>query len=131
MTSALKAGVTKKINGTTSLSASNLFGLATQGITPTTGVNTLPGAGLYTIAGNDFSATVRAIQEVGKVDVLSRPTIMTRNNQQATVAVGQHVPIISGATYDTFGNEHSSITYQTWGSSCKSLLSSPRTTWWK
>jgi len=111
----LEGGVTKKINGTTSLSASNLFGLAQQGISPTSGVNTLPGAGLYTIAGNDFSATVRAIQEVGKVEVLSRPTIMARNNQQATVVVGQQVPIINGVSYDTFGNEHSSVTYQNVG----------------
>ena len=64
----VEGGVTKNINATTHFNASNLFGLATQGITPTTGVNTLPGAGLYTIVGNDFSATVRAIQEVGKVE---------------------------------------------------------------
>ncbi len=40
---------------------------------------------------------------------------MARNNQEATVVVGQQVPIISGVTYDTFGNEHSSITYQNVG----------------
>jgi general secretion pathway protein D len=111
----LEGGVTKKINGTTSLSASNLFGLAQQGITPTTGVNTLPGAGLYTIAGSDFTATVRAIQEVGKVNVLSRPIIMTRNNQQATVVVGQQVPIISGVNFGALGNEESTVTYQNVG----------------
>jgi general secretion pathway protein D len=113
----LEGGISKKIETThpLTLNASNLFGLVQQGVTPTTGINTLPGAGLYTIAGNDFSATVRAIQEVGKVEVLSRPTIMARNNQQATVVVGQQVPIISGVTYDTFGNEHSSITYQNVG----------------
>jgi general secretion pathway protein D len=113
----LEGGITKKIETThpLTLNASNLFGLVQQGVTPTSGINTLPGAGLYTIAGNDFSATVRAIQEVGKVEVLSRPTIMARNNQEATVVVGQQVPIISGVTYDTFGNEHSSITYQNVG----------------
>jgi general secretion pathway protein D len=111
----IEGGVTKNINSTTTLSASNLFGLAQQGITPTSGVNTVPGAGLYTIVGNDFSATVRAIQEVGKVNVLSRPTIMTRNNQQATVVVGQQVPIINGIEFDTLGNEHSSIAYQNVG----------------
>jgi general secretion pathway protein D len=111
----LEGGITKQINSTTAVNASNLFGLVQQGITPTSGINTLPGAGLYTIAGNDFSATVRAIQEVGKVEVLSRPTIMARNNQQATVVVGQQVPIVSGVTYDTFGNEHSSVVYQNVG----------------
>jgi general secretion pathway protein D len=111
----LEGGITKRINGTTTMSASNLFGLAQQAITPTSGVNTLPGAGFYSIIGNDFEATVRAIQEVGKVDVLSRPTIMTRNNQQATVVVGQQVPIINGIEFDTLGNEHSSIAYQNVG----------------
>ena len=67
----LEGGITKKIETThpLTLNASNLFGLVQQGVTPTSGVNTVPGAGLYTIAGNDFSATVRAIQEVGKVEV--------------------------------------------------------------
>jgi general secretion pathway protein D len=111
----LEGGITRRLNTSSSISASNLFGLMQQGITPTSGVNTLPGAGLYTIAGNNFEATVRAIEEVGKVDVLSRPTIMTRNNQQATVVVGQQVPIVNGVTYDTFGNEHSSIAYQNVG----------------
>ena len=111
----LEGGVTKRINSTTTVNASNLFGLAQQGITPTSGVNTLPGAGLYTIVGNDFSATIRAIQEVGKVEVLSRPTILARNNQQATVVVGQQVPLVTGVSYDTFGNEHSTISYQNVG----------------
>jgi general secretion pathway protein D len=113
----LEGGITKKIETThpLTLNASNLFGLAQQGITPTTGVNTLPGAGLYTIAGNDFSATVRAIQEVGKVEVLSRPTIMARNNQMATVQVGQNVPIVNGVNYDALGNQHSSIIYESVG----------------
>lgn len=116
----LEGGITKNINASTTLSGSNLFGLAASqtgvfGGTGSTPLNSLPGAGLYTIAGNDFQATVRAIQQVGKIEILSRPTIMTRNNQQATVVVGQQVPLISGVTYDTFGNEHSSVTYQNVG----------------
>jgi len=111
----IEGGVTKNVNATTSLSASNLFGLVQQGVTPTSGINTLPGAGFYSVVGNDFNATIRAIQEVGKVDVLSRPTIMTRNNQQATVVVGQQVPIISGVNFGALGNEESTVTYQNVG----------------
>jgi len=111
----IEGGVTKNIRSSTTLSASNLFGLVQQGITPTSGVTTLPGAGIYTLAGNDFSATIRAIQEVGKVEVLSRPIIMTRNNQQATVQVGQNVPVVNGVSYDALGNEHSSVVYQSVG----------------
>lgn len=112
----IEGGVTKTINGSpTTISGSNIFNLAAQGVTPTQGVNTLPGAGLYTVYANDFSATIRAIAEVGKIEVLSRPTILARNNQQATIVVGQQVPLINNVSYDTFGNEHIGIQYQNVG----------------
>lgn len=70
------------------------------------------GAGTFAVVANDFSATLRAIAEAGKVEVLSRPSILARNNQQATITVGQQVPLISGVTYDNFGNQRNAITYQ-------------------
>jgi general secretion pathway protein D len=112
----VEGGVTKRINASTTNTAQSAFGLLQQGITPNSaGVNTLPGQGLYTIAGNDFTATLRAIAEVGKVEVLSRPTILARDNQQATITIGQEVPLITGVTYDTFGNEHNAISYTSVG----------------
>ncbi len=113
----LEGSFTKKVKSgpPVSVGLTNLFGLAQQGITPTPNINTLPGAGLYSVMGSDFDATVRAIQEVGKVQILSRPTILARNNQQANIVVGQEVPLITGVSYDTFGNEHSSISYQNVG----------------
>jgi len=111
----LEGGVTKHISGSVNGSASNLFGLMQQGITPTSGINTLPGAGLYTIAGDSFTATLRAIAEVGKVEVLSRPSILARNAQQATIVVGQQVPLITGVTFNTFGGQENSIAYQNVG----------------
>jgi general secretion pathway protein D len=111
----LEGGVTKHISGSINGSGSNLFGLAQQGITPTSGINTLPGAGLYTIAGDSFEATVRAIAEKGKVEVLSRPSILARNAQQATIVVGQQVPLITGVTFNTFGGSENSISYQNVG----------------
>jgi len=55
---------------------------------------------------------LRAIAESGKLEVLSRPTILARNNQQATITVGQQVPLITNVRYDNFGNQINSITYQ-------------------
>jgi general secretion pathway protein D len=44
---------------------------------------------------NEFTATLRALATVGKVDVLSRPYILTSDNQQATIMVGQEVPFVT------------------------------------
>jgi general secretion pathway protein D len=70
------------------------------------------GDGLVNLAGSDYTVTFRAIAEAGKLEVLSRPTILARNNQQATITVGQQVPLITGVRYDTFGNQINAITYQ-------------------
>jgi len=60
-----------------------------------------PGAGMYQILGNDFQATLRAIAAAGKAEVLSRPSILARNNQPASVVVGQSVPLITSVSYNT------------------------------
>jgi general secretion pathway protein D len=111
----LEGGITKKINASTTMSASNLFGLASQGISPTSGATTLPGAGIYSVVGNDFSATLRAIEEVGKVEVLSRPTILARNNQMATIQVGDQVPLITSVNFTALGTQENGIQYTTVG----------------
>ncbi len=70
------------------------------------------GAGLATFVGQDWDVTLRAIAEQGRLEVLSRPTILARNNQQAVITVGQQVPLITNVRYDTFGNQINAITYQ-------------------
>jgi general secretion pathway protein D len=97
---------------------SNVFGLAGLGSTgQTIGQSTMPtGAGLYSMVGNDFTATVRAIASKEKVEVLSRPSIMVRNNQPATITVGQSVPLITGVTQATANSAAvNNITYQNVG----------------
>jgi general secretion pathway protein D len=68
--------------------------------------------GIYTILGQDFMVTLHAIAQAGKAKVLSRPSVLARNNQPATITVGQSVPLITNVRYDTFGNAINSITYQ-------------------
>lgn len=87
-----------------------VFGLAAQGSNPTP-----PGAGMYQILGSDFQVTLRAIAEAGKTEVLSRPSVLARNNQQATITVGQQVPLITNVRYDNFGNQINAISYQSVG----------------
>jgi general secretion pathway protein D len=97
--------VTKNLHTGLTNTGSSLFGLASQGTTSTSGITTLPGAGMYTIVGDDFSATLRAIEEVGNVQVLSRPTILARNNQMATIQVGYQIPVPSSVTLTTVGTQ--------------------------
>jgi general secretion pathway protein D len=85
------------LNGTNWVSTA--FGLASSG-------------GLYTLMGNDLTINVAALANAGKTEILSRPSILARNNQQATITIGQSVPLISGVTYDSFGNQRNAISYQ-------------------
>ena len=86
----------------------NGFGLAAQGANPN-------GAGQYSILGADFTATLRAIAQAGKAQLLSRPSILARNNQPATIQIGQNVPLITNVRYDSFGNAINSVSYQAVG----------------
>ena len=70
-----------------------------------------PGAGLYQILGRDFQATLRAIAQAGKAQLLSRPSILARDRQPATIQVGQNVPLITGVNFTTFGNQINTVTY--------------------
>jgi general secretion pathway protein D len=85
----------------------NNFGLAGQGVNPIP-----PGAGLYQLMGADFTATLRAIAQAGKTEVLSRPSILARNNQQAVITVGQEIPLITDTRYDNNNNQINTVQYQ-------------------
>jgi general secretion pathway protein D len=67
---------------------------------------------MYQVYGSDFQATLRAISEAGKLEVLSRPSILARNNQQATITVGQEIPLVTNTRFDTLGNQINTISYQ-------------------
>ena len=64
---------------------------------------------------DDWSATIRALSTKGKVEVLSRPSIMARNNQEAVIVVGQEVPFVTNSRTDNNGNIINTITYDNVG----------------
>jgi general secretion pathway protein D len=70
-----------------------------------------PGAGLYQVLGSDYQVTLRAIAQAGRAKVLSRPSVLARSSQPATILVGQSVPLITSVRYDTFGQAINGITY--------------------
>ncbi|MGO8764198.1 MAG: type II secretion system protein GspD [Limisphaerales bacterium] len=105
--------------GNNQVSAANIFGLAglnnvatnftalgsalPAGFPTPTSNNTLSSGGLYQVLGSDFQATVRAIAQTGKAQVLSRPSILARDGQPATILVGQKVPLVTGLSYQSVG----------------------------
>jgi general secretion pathway protein D len=99
-------GAYQKDLGDVVASGAQNFGLAQQGASPIP-----PGAGLYQILGADFQATIRAIAEAGKTEVLSRPSVLARNNQEAVITVAQQVPLITNVRYDNFGNQINGVEY--------------------
>jgi general secretion pathway protein D len=74
-----------------------------------------PGAGIYQLMSSDFRATLRAIAQAGKTKILSRPSILTRNSQQATISLGQEVPLITNTRFDAVNGQINTVTYQSVG----------------
>ena len=77
-----------------------IFGLADQ----TTGA-------FYHVIDQDLEATIHALAEVTKLEVLSRPSILTRNNQQAVITVGKRVPFIQNSRITQDGQTINTVTY--------------------
>lgn len=61
---------------------------------------------------SDFEFTLRALEEVGKLNVLSRPYILTSNNQTATITVGKEVPFIRDTRTTETGQTINTIEYE-------------------
>jgi general secretion pathway protein D len=67
----------------------------------------------YQMIGRDVNATIHALSGVTKTEILSRPSILTRSNQQATILVGQQVPLLDTSTQNTNSNNiTSTVTYR-------------------
>lgn len=90
------------------IAAQSLFGLANSAspIAP-------PGAtgNLIAVLTSDYQATLRAIASRGRLNVLSRPSIMARNNQEAVIVVGQEVPFVTNSQVTDSGVINNTIQY--------------------
>lgn len=67
--------------------------------------------GFYKVLDNDLEVTLRAIAEVGKTEVLSRPSVLTRNNQEAVITVGKEIPFITNSRISDTGQTTNTVTY--------------------
>ena len=66
----------------------------------------------FTLNTQNAAATLYALATRGKVNVLSRPSILARNNQQAAIVVGQEVPIPTANQITEAGEQIQSVSYQ-------------------
>jgi len=73
-----------------------------DGVTAPWGGSSPGGLQIRTIQG-DLDLTLHALQERTKLNVLSRPYVMTRSNQTATITVAEEVPIPSSSTSASSG----------------------------
>jgi len=78
---------------------------ATKFGSPTTG-------GFFNILNADVDATIHALSTVGKTEILSRPSILARSSQQATIMVGQEVPFITNSRISDTGQTTNTVQYQ-------------------
>jgi general secretion pathway protein D len=97
-----------------SVSAGNNFGLP-QTLTGATG-----NGGLYQAFGSEFTATIQALATAGKAQVLSRPSILARDGQQAEIVVGQSIYLPQSVSLTSVGNSATTVptingTYQNVG----------------
>ena len=82
-----------------------------------TAFGAVSGGGSYAFSSlaGDLNVTLTALASAGKTEILSRPSILARNNQPATISIGQQVPLITNTRFDNFGNQINSVSYQNVG----------------
>jgi general secretion pathway protein D len=64
------------------------------------------------VSGGDFHFLLRALKNEGRLEVLSRPQIVTADNKPASINVGQRVPLITDSRTDAQNNVNNSFRYE-------------------
>lgn len=67
------------------------------------GVEAATGGITYRLLETDIEATIRALQQVGQLEVLSRPYILASDNQAAEIIIGSRIPIPTSQTFGDLG----------------------------
>jgi general secretion pathway protein D len=69
------------------------------------------GGFVFSASSESISVLIRALKDCNRLNVLSRPQIMTMDNQQANVMVGQQVPTVSGLQTNSTGGTQTGVQY--------------------
>jgi general secretion pathway protein D len=71
-----------------------------------------PGGFVFSAMEGNIQATLQALAQESRLDVLSRPYILTSDNQEADITVGNEVPFITGTNVTAEGTIFNSTTYE-------------------
>jgi general secretion pathway protein D len=105
------------VEGNYTFKVGNPFLSGSVSTPPTTSLQSLFGLAQQTngsfvrVVTDDYSATLRALASHGNVNVLSRPSIMARNNQEAVIVVGEEVPFVTNSQITNTGQTINTIQY--------------------
>ena len=95
---------TKNVGGGFNLGTGNDLGVASE----------LAALGGYSalVTGNNFNFLLRALESDGHLEVLSRPQILTADNQPASINIGQRIPLITGSQITPQGGVNNQFEYR-------------------
>ena len=77
-------------------------GLGNLGVGRVSPTSTIGGF-VFSAASDSVNLLVRALKTQGRIDILSRPQIMTLDNQTALINVGQEIPIVTSSNVTATG----------------------------
>lgn len=89
--------------------------VAASGVSSLFGLSSATQGTFVRVLTDDWSATLHALQTKGKVEVLSRPSIMARNNQEAVIVVGSEVPFVTNSQTTELGGTINTVQYDNVG----------------
>lgn len=94
----------------------NIIGAAINPLSVGRGLNLAVAAGTVTIGGVEIlnlAMLARALETDAKANILSTPNLMTLDNEEARIVVGQNVPFITGQYTNTGGGTTPANPFQT------------------
>ncbi|MCG8510998.1 MAG: type II secretion system secretin GspD, partial [Rhodospirillales bacterium] len=85
---------------------------ASIGVGTDFGLGSLTSGFVFRVLEEDLTVTIRALEENGKLEVLSRPYILASDNQQASITIGNQVPFITNTRTTETGQTINTIEYR-------------------
>lgn len=90
-------GLTNFNNGGAGSSIAAIGAAIATNTVPAIGAGLTFGLGQFNSGGSSFAALIRALEADGTSNILSTPTLLTMDNTEAEIVVGQNVPFITGS----------------------------------